>query len=329
MNRRHERGSIALPQAARDSASAARIAGWRRGGGPVRFLLLAAAALLLAGCGPISVFNPAGPVADANRTITLNALAIMLAIAIPTMVATIIFAWWFRASNMKAEYRPDFVYSGRIELIVWSIPILVILFLGGVIWIGSHQLDPARPLPSRAPPVEVQVVSLDWKWLFIYPREGVASVNQLFVPTGVPVHFSLTSASVMNVFFVPRVGSMIYTMGGMTTQLNLRVDKQGAFYGRSAQFSGDGFPDMHFVLHSVPAVRFAAWTAAAKANGPVLDGPAYVALEKQSSNVAPFTYRAVAPGLFDAIVTHKLPSGPGPETGHGGAQPNVRPSFAG
>ncbi|HEX5182634.1 MAG TPA: ubiquinol oxidase subunit II [Allosphingosinicella sp.] len=304
-------------------------AGGRRGGGVARFLPLAAIPLLLAGCGSISILNPAGPVADANKTIMLNALVIMLAIVIPTMIATILFAWWFRASNPKAEYRPDFVYSGRVELIVWSIPILVILFLGGVIWIGSHQLDPAKPIPSRTPPVEVQVVSLDWKWLFIYPRQGVASVNRLVVPAGIPVHFSLTSASVMNAFFVPRGGSMIYTMNGMRTELNLRVDRPGDYYGRSTQFSGDGFADMHFTLRAVPAAQFAAWTAAARAAGPVLDGPAYVALERQSSNVAPFTYRAVAPGLFDAIVMQKLPAAPGPQAGHGGARPNVRPSFAG
>ena len=133
----------------------------------------------------------------------------------------------------------------------------------------------------------------------------------------------------MNVFFVPRVASMIYTMNGMATQLNLRVDQPGSFYGRSAQFSGDGFPDMHFAMRSVPPAQFAAWAAAVKGMGAALDGPAYVALERQSGNVKPFTYRTVAPGLFDAIVMHKLPPGPGPQTGHGGADTNVRPSFTG
>jgi cytochrome o ubiquinol oxidase subunit 2 len=148
----------------------------------------------------------------------------MLAIVVPTIAATFAFAWWFRASNARARYLPDWVFSGRIELIVWSIPLLVIMLLGGVAGIGSHDLDPAKPLTSDTPPFEVQVVSLDWKWLFIYPSHGVASVNQLVIPAATPIHFSLTSASVMNVFFVPQLGSMIYTMNGMTTQLNLQAD---------------------------------------------------------------------------------------------------------
>ena len=279
--------------------------------------------LLLCGCGRASILVPAGPVADANRTILLNALTIMLAIVVPTIIATLAFAWWFRAGNTKAKYDPEFVYSGRIELIVWSIPILVILFLSGVIWVGSHQLDPARPLPSKAPALEVQVVSLDWKWLFIYPAQGVASVNELVVPAGVPVHFSITSASVMNVFFVPRMGSMIYAMNGMQTDLHLQADHVGAYYGQSAHFSGDGFSDMNFVVHAVPASRFGQWIARTRAAGPVLDPPGYVRLAQQSQDVKPYTYRAVVPGLFQAVVTKKLAPGPGPRLGRGG--PQVKP----
>ena len=165
----------------------------------------------------------------------------MLAIVVPTIAATFAFAWWFRASNTRATYLPDWEYSGRIELIVWAIPLLVIMLLGGVAWIGSHDLDPAKPLASNTPPLEVQVVSLDWKWLFIYPDQHIASVNQLVVPAGTPIHFSLTSASVMNAFFVPQLGSMIYTMNGMTTQLYLQADAPGTFLGLSSHFSGDGF----------------------------------------------------------------------------------------
>ena len=196
--------------------------------------------------------------------ILIDSLAIMLAIVVPTIVATLAFAWWFRASNTRARYLPDWDYSGRIELIVWSIPLLVIMLLGGVAWIGSHDLDPAKPLASNTPPLEVQVVSLDWKWLFIYPDQGVASVNQLVVPVGVPLHFSLTSASVMNAFFIPQLGSMIYTMNGMTTQLNLQADAPGTFRGLSSHFSGDGFSDMHFEVLAVPAERFNAWIEATR-----------------------------------------------------------------
>ena len=195
----------------------------------------------------------------------------MLAIVLPTIAATLAFAWWFRASNMRARYLPDWAYSGRIELIVWGIPCMVIMLLGGVAWIGSHDLDPAKPLASNTPPLEVQGVSLDWKWLFIYPDQGVASVNQLVVPAGVPIHFSLTSASVMNAFFIPQLGSMIYTMNGMTTQLNLQADAPGTFRGLSSHFSGDGFSDMHFDVRALPAEQFAAWIAATRSTGPTLD----------------------------------------------------------
>ena len=159
----------------------------------------------------------------------------------------------------------------QLELIVWAIPLLTIMLLGGVAWIGSHDLDPAKPLASKAAPLEVQVVSLDWKWLFIYPDQRVASVNQLVIPAGVPVHFALTSASVLNAFFVPQLGSMIYTMNGMTTQLNLHADAPGTFHGLSSHYSGDGFSDMHFDVEALPADGFSAWVDATRGNGPTLD----------------------------------------------------------
>ena len=227
----------------------------------------------------------------------------MLAIVVPTIVATLGFAWWFRASNTRATYLPDWEYSGRIELIVWSIPLLVIMLLGGVAWIGSHDLDPAKPLASDTSPLEVQVVSLDWKWLFIYPDQRVAAVNQLVVPAGVPIHFSLTSASVMSAFFVPQLGSMIYTMNGMTTQLHLQADAPGKFLGLASHFSGDGFPDMHFDVQAVPAEQFATWIDATRNTGPTLDAASYGELAKQSVNTTPFTFRAVNSHLFHQIVT--------------------------
>jgi cytochrome o ubiquinol oxidase subunit 2 len=169
------------------------------------------------------------------------------------------------------------------------------------------------------------VVSLDWKWLFIYPDERIASVNQLVVPAGVPVHFSLTSGSVMNMFFVPQLGSMIATMNGMVTRLNLEADRPGDFYGQSAQFSGDGFSSMHFVLRAVPADRYGAWVAGARQAGPALDRAGYTALSAQSQNVPPSTYSSVDAGLFDAVVRRELPPGPGPADGRGGPGVNPRP----
>src|SRR5262245_59836379 len=277
---------------------------------------------LLAGCSG-GVLAPQGPIGAANTKILFNALGIMLVIVVPTILAALIFAWWFRASNTRARYQPDFVCSGGIEMVVWGIPTLVIMFLGGVIWIGWHDLDPFKPIPSPNKQIEVQVISLDWKWLFIYPEEGVASVNELVIPAGTPVHFSLTSASVMNMFFVPQLGSMVATMNGMVTQLHLAADKPGEFYAQSAQFSGDGFSGMNFTLRAVPQDAFAQWVATARQTGSALDRTSDLALCQQSSNVRPFTYRAVDATLFNAVVTQQLPPCPGPDVGRAGA--TVRP----
>jgi cytochrome o ubiquinol oxidase subunit 2 len=236
----------------------------------------------------------------------------MLAIIVPTILLAFWMAWRYRASNTKAEYLPYWSYSGRIEAVVWSIPILTIMFIGGVIWIGSYRLDPFRPL-SKTPPLEVQVVSLDWKWLFIYPQQGVATVNQLIVPAGRPIHFSITSASVFNTFFIPRLGSMVYAMPGMVSQLHLQADRPAVTWGQSAMFSGDGFSDMQFQVRSIPADQFGAWAAGARGAGPVLDSATYAQLAKQSHNVPTITFRAVDPHLFDAIATQKIPPAPGPE----------------
>ncbi len=278
----------------------------------IRRCAVLATALGLTSCGP-SVLDPQGYVGVADRQILLDSLGIMLVIIVPVIIATAGVAWWFRASNTRARYMPDFVYSGSIELVVWSIPLMTILLLGGVAWVGSHELDPAAPLPSKTPPLDVQVVSLDWKWLFIYPKQGVASVNRLVIPVGTPVHFVLTSASVMNVFFVPQLGSMIYTMNRMADRLNLIADHPGTYYGESAMISGDGFATMHFDVDAVPTDQFTAWVTTAKSNGPSLDTQTYGALMKQSMSVQPFTYRTVEPDLFLKIVTQAVPPGPGPE----------------
>ena len=274
------------------------------------------APLCLAACQP-AVLDPQGPVGLAEKTILIDSLAIMLAIVVPTIVGALGMAWWFRKTNTRARYLPDWAYSGQIELIVWGVPLLVITLLGGVAWIGSHQLDPAQPIASTTPPIQVQGVSLDWKWLFIYPDQHVASVNQLVVPAGVPIHFSLTSASVMNAFFVPQLGSMIYTMNGMTSQLNLRADQPGEFAGLSSHYSGDGFSDMHFQVRAVPADQFQGWVADTRKAGPTLDPASYAELAKQSLNVTPFVFHDVAQGLYEKIVSQELPPGPGPQADAG------------
>jgi cytochrome o ubiquinol oxidase subunit 2 len=270
------------------------------------FLLIALlGAATLGGCTE-GVLDPKGPIAAAERQILFNSLGIMLAIVIPTMLATLGAAYWFRASNTRARYRPDFEYSGRLELLVWSIPIMTVLLVGGVAWVGSHDLDPPKPIASAVRPVRVQVVSLDWKWLFIYPEQGIATANQLTIPVGTPVSFELTSSSVMNSFWVPQLGGQIYTMAGMTTRLHLQADHPGTYRGASANYSGEGFADMRFDVDAVPPEKFAQWVDAARNAGPVLDAQAYVDLAKPSKAVAPFTYRSVAPDLFTRILSSSV-----------------------
>gem|GEM_PF-57176 len=260
----------------------------------------------LAGCSE-GVLNPNGPIASAERQILFNSLGIMLAIVIPTILATLAVAYWFRSSNRRARYLPGFEYSGRLELLVWSIPIMTVLLLAGVNWVGSYDLDPPKPIASKVKPVRVQVVSLDWKWLFIFPDQGIASVNQLTIPVGTPVSFELTSSGVMNSFWVPQLGGQIYTMAGMATRLNLQADNPGTYRGRSANYSGRGFADMYFDTDAVPAEKFAQWVDATRNAGPALDAQAYADLVKPSTAVAPFTYRSVAPNLFSRILSAGRP----------------------
>ena len=284
-----------------------------------------AAALALSGCTSTGIWDPKGPVGVAEKTILIDSMVIMLAIIVPSIIGTLVFAWWFRASNTKARYRPDWAYSGRIELVVWSVPLLTIIFLGGIAWVGSHDLDPAVPLASDRKPVQVQVVSLDWKWLFIYPEQRIATVNQLVIPVGTPVNFTLTSSSVWNSFFITQLGSMIYTMKGMATRLNLQADHEGTYHGLSTHFSGDGFPDMQFETRAVAPDAFGAWVAETQASGQALDDPAYCDLTKQSFAEPPRAYRAVADRLFDRVVSGNLPAGPGPTRSIGGAPRDVAP----
>src|SRR5882757_7267576 len=261
----------------------------------------------LGGCAE-GVLDPKGPIAAADRQILLNALGIMLAIVTPAIFATLGVAFWFRASNERARYRPDFAYSGRLEMLVWAIPAMTVFLVGGVAWVSSHDLSPRKPIASTVKPLRVQVASLDWKWLFIYPDQGIASVNRLTIPVGTPVSLELTSSGVMNSFFVPQLGGQIYTMAGMVTRLHLQADQSGSYRGLSAQYSGEGFADMYFNVEAVAPEKFSEWVDAARNAGVELDAKSYVDLAKPSAAVAPFTYRSVAPGLFDRILVSEMRS---------------------
>jgi cytochrome o ubiquinol oxidase subunit 2 len=272
----------------------------------------------------MNILDPQGPIAAAEKTILIDSIAIMLAIVLPTIAAIFAFAFWFRRSNTRAFYWPDWEYSGGLELVVWSIPALTIILLGGVAWIGAHQLDPARPVAGTGQGVTIQAVSLDWKWLFIYPDQRIATLNTLTVPVGAPLHFQLTSASVLNAFFIPQLGSMIYTMNGMVTRLELRADEVGTYQGLSSHFSGDGFPDMLFDVHVVSEPEFASWASSTAGSDRVLNGDSYRELLKQSVPKDKPSYRLDDPELFQAIATQKLPPGPGPEEAANVGVGNVR-----
>jgi cytochrome o ubiquinol oxidase subunit II len=248
-----------------------------------------------------SVLAPAGPIAGAERLILINATEIMLVIILPVIVGTLAFAWWYRDGNPRAAYRPTWDYSGQIELVMWSIPIMVILLLAGVIWIGSHELDPRSPVAGKGEPLRIQVVSLDWKWLFLLPDQHLASVNEITVPVGRPLRFELTSSGVMNAFFIPTLGTQIYTMPGMTSHLNLRADRTGDVQGFSSMYSGDGFSDMWFTVHAVPPAEFDAW-AAAHANGQGrFDEKAYADLARRGT-AAPRAWADLQPDLWGHIL---------------------------
>ncbi|QWW71346.1 ubiquinol oxidase subunit II [Rhizobium sp. WYJ-E13] len=246
--------------------------------------------------------DPHGPTTAAERQILLNSVVIMLCIIVPVIAATLLVAWWYREGNRQACYRPEWTYSGKVEIVIWGIPAMVIMLLGGIAWIGSHELDPARALDSRKTPLNVEVVALDWKWLFIYPDQGLASVNRLVVPVGRPVSLKITSATVMNSFFVPQLAGQIYAMSGMTTRLHMLANRQGQFQGLSAQFSGDGFSGMRFNVDAVETAEFDGWISSVRQGGRALDAAGYAELARPSPNVQPVTFGNVASGLFDNII---------------------------
>jgi cytochrome o ubiquinol oxidase subunit II len=303
----------ASPGALHGTASKARHGPLRSGS---RRWLAVCAAVLVASCRQAGILDPQGPIASQELLLLINSTAIMLVVVVPVILATLGFAWWYRSSNARAVRSSDESYEGRTEFVVWSIPALIVILLGGVMWIGSHQLDPRSPIPADTKPLQVEVVALDWKWLFIYPDQGIAAVNQLVIPAGTPVHFRLTSATVMNSFFIPQLGSQIYTMGGMTTHLNLLADEPGEYPGFSANFSGDGFAEMRFIAKAVPAGDFNSWVTQVRGRGSALDDAGYAALAKPSKAAPPGTYRSVEPNMFEHIIDQTTA---GPERARAGA----------
>jgi cytochrome o ubiquinol oxidase subunit 2 len=242
-----------------------------------------------------------------ERELLYESLVAMLLVVVPVLVLANGVAWWFRAGNRRATYLPDWEYSGKIEFAIWIIPLLLVAFLGTLSWAGAHMQDPYKPLVSDKPVLRVQVVSLDWKWVFIYPDQHVATINELVIPAGTPVHFDLTSGTVMNSFFVPQLAGQIYTMAGMRTQLSLLADAPGTYQGFSAQFSGDGFSDMHFDARVMSDADFEAWMSATRQHAGTLDEGAYEQLASAHARSGVRQFGNVAPGFFDTVIARAAP----------------------
>ncbi|MBV0933531.1 ubiquinol oxidase subunit II [Marinobacterium weihaiense] len=266
---------------------------WLSGG------LLLGAALFLTGCEG-GVLDPKGQVGVDEKNLIIIATLLMLIVVIPVIFMTLFFAWKYRASNHKATYMPKWSHSTRIELVVWLIPCIIIIVLGTITWISTHRLDPYKPLEHDKEALKVEVVSLNWKWLFIYPEQGIATVNELVIPTGVPVSFRLTSESTMNSFFIPQLGSQIYTMAAMATQLHLVADEPGSYDGISANYSGAGFTGMTFdTVATATKADFQSWVEEVRASEQTLDSAAYAALAQPTEDHPVTYYGRVTSGLFD------------------------------
>jgi cytochrome o ubiquinol oxidase subunit 2 len=264
----------------------------------------------LAGCNTV-LLNAAGDIARQQGQLIVVSTLLMLLIVVPVIVATLYFAWRYRQSNTTAPYSPEWDHSTRLELLIWGAPLLIIIALGLITWISTHLLEPTRPLtrlsegrpiPASTKPIVVQVVALDWKWLFIYPEQGIATVNELVTPVDVPVRFKLTASSVMNAFYIPAMAGMIYTMPGMETTLNAVMNKEGTYKGFSSNYSGAGYSDMKFDYRAVSTGDFNAWVAKTKAGGGALNRADYIALEKPSIKNPVASYATVDPELYGKIL---------------------------
>jgi cytochrome o ubiquinol oxidase subunit 2 len=258
-------------------------------------------AFLLSGC-QLDVLDPKGVVGAAEKSLIVDSTVAMLIVVIPVIALTLWFAWRYRASNKAATYLPKWAHSTRIEIIVWTVPSLIIAYLAILTWNSTHALDPYKPLQSSIKPINVEVVALDWKWLFIYPDLGIASVNQLEFPTGTPLNFRITSDSVMNSFFIPQLGGQIYAMAGMQTQLHLMANESGDYAGESANFSGRGFSDMKFRAIATTNAEFDSWVKKIKASPDQLNADVYSALAKPSEKNPVAYFSHAGPELFNNII---------------------------
>lgn len=248
-----------------------------------------------------AVLDPKGVIGLAERTLLVQATLFMLIVAVPVLFLTFFFAWYYRAGNTKAKYTPDWAHSNMEELIWWAIPLEIVLVLGALTWSSTHELDPPKPIGEAAPLV-VQVVALDWKWLFIYPEQEVATVNYVALPVERPVKFEITADAPMNAFWIPRLGGMIYAMTGMATTLHLVANEPGQYEGMSSNYSGEGFAHMRFVAEAMPRDAFEQWVGHTKTSSLYLDWQEYKQLAEPSVPPGVLVYAGVEQGLFSRVM---------------------------
>ena len=257
------------------------------------------------------VMAPSGDIAVQQRDLILISTVLMLLIIVPVIFLTLYFAWKYRAENTTAKYNPEWHHSTRLEVMIWSAPLVIIIALGAVTWISTHKLDPFRPLDrvdANTPlskdvkPLEVDVVAMDWKWLFFYPSLGIATVNELAAPVNVPIDFKITATSVMNSFYVPALAGQIYAMPGMQTKLSAVINKAGEYEGFSANYSGPGFSGMRFKFHGLDQAGFDQWAQKVKSDGTALNTDAYLKLEKPSQKDPVRYYASFDDGLYGKIL---------------------------
>lgn len=264
--------------------------------------LLIVVMLIVTGCDNLIVLNPKGAVGMEENKLILTAVGLMLIVVIPVIVLTLVFAYKYRATNPNLDYDPEFCHSNKIEAIVWGIPIAIIVVLATITWQTTHTLDPYRPLSEPGKPITIQVVALDWKWLFIYPEQGIASVNLVEFPVGRPVEFKLTADAPMNAFHIPQLGSQIYAMAGMQTKLHLIANEAGDYFGRAVNISGRGFSGMQFTARAASQQDFEQWVAEVKQAPHELSANEYYELVKPSEDDPVKLYAAVQPHLFENIM---------------------------
>jgi cytochrome o ubiquinol oxidase subunit 2 len=265
-------------------------------------------AAFLESCSNMPLLDPKGPIGDSERFVIIAAFLLMLIVVIPVFVMVFWFPRRYRASNPNATYRPKWSYSTKIDLAMWLVPLIIVTALGILSWRATHRLDPYKPLESAIEPMHIEVISLDWKWLFIYPDQDIAVVNQLVFPAGVPLSFRLTSDTVLTSFFIPQLGSQIYAMAGRQSRLHLLADEPGTYAGHNQQFSGRGYADMHFKAMAVSRKQFDAWVQNTRESPDKLDLDRYEELEKPDVDTPVTHFSSVKPGLFDQVI-HKYQVG--------------------